>query len=291
MPRTFLALTLAALAALAGAWSAFTQSRPLPRAVTVQRVADELYLLAGEGGNVAAYITSEGVVLVDDMYARNADDILAKVKTLTDRPLKYVLNTHQHEDHAGGNVRMLPVAEVIAHETARANLARLGAPGLPRVTFSAALDLHLGGREIRANHFGRGHTGGDAVIFFPQARAIHTGDLFLSGPVIPRGAGGGNIFIDYAEGGSIVEWTHVLDEVLKLEFDAVIPGHGPLATKADVVKFRNDFERMRARVSEVLGQGGGRAGVTRLLVDEYGWPAGGLAIAQVDSLIAELSRR
>lgn len=290
MHRLFLAATLAALLALASAWSAFTQSRP-PRPAAVQRVADDLYMLTGEGGNVAAYVTAEGVVLVDDMYARNADDVLAKVKTVTDRPVKYVLNTHQHEDHAGGNVRMLPIAEVIAHENARANLSRLGAPGLPRLTFSDRFDVHLGAREVRANHYGRGHTGGDAVVFFPQARAIHTGDLFLSGPVIPRAPGGGNIFIDYAEGGSIVEWTHVLDEVLKLDFETVIPGHGPLATKADVVKFRAAFDGMRARVAGLLHQGKDKEDVTRVLVDEYGWPAGGLAIAQVDSLIAELRSR
>jgi glyoxylase-like metal-dependent hydrolase (beta-lactamase superfamily II) len=228
-------------------------------------------------------------VLVDDMYERNADDILAKLKTVTDKPVKYVLNTHQHEDHAGGNTKMAPIAEIIAHRNVRANLLRLKQPWLPRVTFSEEAQVFLGGKEVRASYFGRGHTGGDAVIYFPEVRTIHTGDLFLSGPVIPRGPGGANIFVDYAEGGSFVEWTKVLDETLKLDFDTVIPGHGPVATRAELVKFRGDFEGMRNRVRDLLRQNKGKAEVSSALVNEYGWPAGGLAIAQVDAVIAELN--
>ena len=288
--RSILALVFASVFALLCGWTAHTQNPPPPRPVAIQLLHDGLYLISGPGGNVAAYITGEGVVLVDDMYERNADDILAKVKAITDKPVRYVLNTHQHEDHAGGNTKMPPVAEIIAHANVRANLLRLGKPWLPRVTFSQETQLFLGGKEVRASHYGRAHTGGDAVIYFPEARTVHTGDVFLSGPVIPRGPGGANIFVDYAEGGSIVEWTHVLDEILKLDFDTVIPGHGPVATRAELVKFKGDFEGMRNRVSGLLRQNKGKAEVSAALVGEYGWPAGGLAIAQADALIAELRR-
>lgn len=290
MKRTTLASGCAGVMALLWAWSASTQTPPAARPVRIQPLKNDLFLIAGQGGNVAAYVTNEGVVLVDDMYERNADDILARVRDVTDKPVKYVLNTHQHEDHAGGNTRMPPAVEIIAHRNVRANLVRLGQPWLPRVTFSQDAQLFLGGREVRAHYYGRGHTGGDAVIHFPDARTIHTGDLFLSGPVIPRGPGGANIFVDYAEGGSIVEWTRVLDEALKLDFDTVIPGHGPVATRADLVTFKNDFERMRNRVGDLVRQNKGRDDVSGVLVREYGWPAGGLAIAQVDRLIAELRR-
>jgi len=290
MSRIRLASTFAGVFALLCAWSAYTQSRPAPRPVSIQKLREDLFMIAGEGGNVAVYVTGEGVLLVDDMYERNADDILAQVRTITDKPLKYVLNTHQHEDHSGGNVRMLPLAEVIAHKNARANLVRLNQPWLPRLTFSEEADVHLGGKEVRAHYYGRGHTGGDAVVYFPEARAIHTGDLFLSGPVIPKGPGGANIYVDYREGGSALEWTGALDQVLKLDFDIVIAGHGPLATRADLVKFKAAFEGMRNRVSDLVRQGKGKDEVEKTLINDYGWPAGGLAIAQVDSLIAELKR-
>ena len=133
--------------------------------------------------------TSEGVVLVDDMFHRNHDDILAQVKSVTDKPLKYVFNTHQHDDHAGGDLKMLPIAEVIAHRNARANLVDIKQPyyedtpgtpiGLPRITFSDETSVFLGGKEVRAYWFGRGHTSGDAIVYFPEQKVIHTGDLFL----------------------------------------------------------------------------------------------------------------
>src|SRR5687767_13994983 len=155
-------------------------------------------MISGEGGNVALYVTNDGVVLVDNMFDRNHADILAQIKTVTDKPLKYVINTHQHDDHAGGDFKMLPIAEVIAHRNVYANLKDLKRPyyedtpgtpiGLPRITFTDQLDLHLGGKDVRAYYFGRAHTSGDAVIHFPELRTIHTGDLFLASRGGARGA-------------------------------------------------------------------------------------------------------
>ena len=193
------------------------------------------------GGNVAVYLTDEGVILVDDMFDRNYDEIMAKVKSLTDKPVRYVLNTHQHDDHAGGNARMMMTAEVIAHRNARANMVALKQPGPPRLTFSEEIDVHLGGKEVRARHYGRGHTGGDAIIYFPALKVIHTGDLFLTYPPLP--------FIDYANGGSALEWNKNLDEVLKTDFEVAIPGHGPVSDRAGLRKFRDNFETMRNRIN------------------------------------------
>ncbi len=119
-----------------------------------ERVKGDLYMVSGEGGNVAFYTTSEGVVLVDDMFDRNHADILAQIKSVTSQPLRYVMNTHQHDDHAGGDFKMLPIAEVIAHRNVRANLADIKQPyyedtpgtpiGLPRITFSNELAVNLG---------------------------------------------------------------------------------------------------------------------------------------------------
>src|SRR5215470_17496019 len=172
------------------AWVVFTQTAKPARPVRQEKVKDNLYVLSGEGGNVAVYVTTEGVVLVDDMFDRNHDDILAQVKMITPQPLKYVINTHQHDDHAGGDAKMLPIAEVLAHRNARANLVAKRQPyyedtpgtpiGLPRITFSDETAVYLGGTEVRAKYFGRGHTSGDAVVYFPALRAVHTGDLFLA---------------------------------------------------------------------------------------------------------------
>src|SRR4051812_578752 len=138
-------------------WIAYTQAQRAPRPLTTTRVKGELFLISGEGGNVAMLVTREGVVLVDDMFHRNHDDILAQVKAVTSQPLRYVINTHQHDDHAGGDALMLPIAEVIAHKNARANLVAHRTPyyedtpgtpiGLPRITFSDETSVFLGGKE------------------------------------------------------------------------------------------------------------------------------------------------
>jgi cyclase len=314
--RTSLARAFIAVLLLQGVWVAYTQSPKTPRPLRTERVKGDLYMISGEGGNVAVYATNEGVVLVDDMFDRNHADILAQVKSVSDKPLKYVLNTHQHDDHAGGDLKMLPIAEVIAHRNVRANLVDIKQPyyedtpgtpiGLPRITFSDETSVYLGGREVRAKYFGRGHTNGDAVVYFPDLRVIHTGDLFLGRPAGRGGASaqakppGVNIYIDYAQGGSFLEWTKTLDGMLTLDFDTVIPGHGPVSTRDDVVKFRADLETMRNRVAGMVKQGKSKADVVKTMEDDYGWRATGcppspptpgcLQFQQADAMLAELRR-
>jgi glyoxylase-like metal-dependent hydrolase (beta-lactamase superfamily II) len=189
MKRMILFAVFATLLLCQTAWVVYTQTAKTPGPLRIERVKGDLYMISGEGGNVAVDVTSEGVLLVDDMFDRNHADILAQVKSVTDKPLKYVINTHQHDDHAGGDFKMLPIVEVIAHKNARANLVDIQQPyyedtpgtpiGLPRVTFSDELSVNLAGREIRAKYFGRGHTNGDVIVYFPDLKVIHTGDLFL----------------------------------------------------------------------------------------------------------------
>jgi glyoxylase-like metal-dependent hydrolase (beta-lactamase superfamily II) len=313
--RFLLAAALCAVFAAQNAWvlysqtaapaAASLQAKP-PGPLRSQRVQGDLHMISGEGGNVAALVTPDGVVLVDDMFDRNHADILAQVKQLTDRPLRYVINTHQHDDHAGGDFKMLPIAEVIAHRNvyAYANLKDLKRPyyedtpgtpiGLPRVTFSDRLDVHLGGSDVEAYYFGRGHTSGDAIVYFPEQKTIHTGDLFISStrPGVP-------IYVDYVQGGSLVEWTRTLDRTLQLDFERVIPGHGPVATKADLARFNASIAAMRTRLQGMIRQGASRADVVQDVEKEYGWRATGcppapqmtpgcLQYQQIDALIAEL---
>lgn len=310
--RVFLAV-FGALFVLQSVWALSMQAPKVPRPLRSEKVKGDLYMISGEGGNVALYATSEGVILVDDMFDRNHADILAQVKAITDRPLKYVINTHQHDDHAGGDFKMLPIAEVIAHKNARANLTHIKQPyyedtpgtpiGLPRITFTDELDVHLGGKDVQAYYFGRGHTSGDAVIYFPELKTIHTGDLFLStrAPAradTPPRPPGVPIYVDYAQGGSFFDWSRTLDGVLRLDFDTIIPGHGPVVGKADLVKFKSDLEAMRSRLAGLVAKGNSRAQIVKTLEDDYGWrstgcpesppTAGCLQYQQVDSLIAEL---
>jgi glyoxylase-like metal-dependent hydrolase (beta-lactamase superfamily II) len=315
MNRSFLLLILAAVFSLQAGWTVYTQTTKPPGPLRIQKVKGELYMISGEGGNVAVYVTSDGVLLVDDMFDRNHQDILAQVKSVTDKPIRYVVNTHQHDDHAGGDLKMLPIAEVIAHKNARANLTNIKQPyyedtpgtpiGLPRVTFTDELSVHLGGKEVRARYFGRGHTSGDAIIYFPDLGVIHTGDLFL-GRAAGRGGGaqtrppGANIYVDYAQGGSFFDWTRTLDGALQLEFDTVIPGHGPVSTKDDLAKFRADIETMRTRLAGLVQEGRTQAEILKVLETDYGWRSTGcppspptpgcLQFQQSDALMAELKR-
>jgi len=317
MKRVTLVGLLVAVFVLQSAWAVYTQTAKPPGPLRTEGVKGDLHMISGEGGNVALYSTNDGVVLVDDMFDRNHADILAQVKTVTDKPLKYVVNTHQHDDHAGGDMKMLPIAEVIAHRNVYANLKDLKRPyyedtpgtpiGLPRITFTDQLDVHLGGKDVQAYYFGRGHTSGDAVIYFPDVRAIHTGDLFLAlrgggrgaAPAQPRPPGV-PIYVDYVQGGSFIEWSKTLEGVLKLDFDIVIPGHGPVSTKADLVKFKSDLETMRSRLIGLIKQGSTKAQLAKILEDDYGWrsagcppspPTGGcLQYQQLDALISELKR-
>lgn len=303
---------LLAILLVSGVWLAAAQTPKPPGPLKIEKVRDNLHMISGEGGNVAVYLTDEGVVLVDDMFDRNHVDILTQVRSITDKPLRYVVNTHQHDDHAGGDLKMLPIAEVIAHQNVRKNLEHIKQPyyedtpgtpiGLPRLTFSDQLSIHLGGKEVRAYYFGRGHTSGDAIIYFPDLRVIHTGDLFLGGrfggrnePGKPRGV---NIYVDYAQGGSFSEWSRTLERTLALDFDTVIPGHGPVSTKVDVETFKTDLEAMRARIAGLIQRGTGNDELVKIIETDYGWRATGcppspptpgcLQFQQSDAMIAEL---
>jgi glyoxylase-like metal-dependent hydrolase (beta-lactamase superfamily II) len=152
-----------------------------------------------------------------------------------------VLNTHHHTDHAGGDATFITTTEIIAHRNVRENFLRNKQPGAPRVTFTDQASVFLGGAEVRAYYFGRGHTNGDAIIYFPDLRVIHTGDLITEGMPV----------MDYRNGASAVEWVSVLDKILALEFDVVIPGHGPLLTKERIQSDRQKLVTMNQRMADL----------------------------------------
>ena len=211
--------------------------------ITATRVADNIYMLQGRGGNIGVYVGSDGVLLVDDQYAPLVDKIRAALGEIVGGAveLEFVLNTHWHGDHVGGNVEFGAEAPVIAHTNVRERMSTRqetsfgvvepSAPeALPVLTFGDSVSIHFNGEEIRAIHYPHGHTDGDAVIFFTGSNVVHMGDVHFSG-LFP--------FIDLSSGGSV---RGVIDAVTRVveqvPSDAsVIPGHGPLSTVDDLREY------------------------------------------------------
>ena len=265
MRRTLLSLALTLLFVGPGVTSRAAQLPP--RAVLVtQKVVDDLYVIIGNGGNVAFLVTNEGGILIDDKYEEDFEAINAQVKSVTDQPVKYVFNTHYHSDHSGGNTRFLSVAEIISHKNSRTNILENkqsnASPNMrpARITFSDETSVFLGGREVRARYFGRGHTNGDIVIYFPGLRVLHTGDLMAG--VTP--------LIDYSGGGSLVEWTKTVDAAMDaLSFDIVIPGHGAVTTRSGLKTYRDNVVKMRTEVSRLIREGKTQEEVRSYLAAQY----------------------
>jgi cyclase len=261
-----------------------------PAALTMLSVTDDLYVIHNDiaPGNATALLTDDGVLLIDDKFAVDHENIISALKRITDQPVRYVVNTHHHADHTGGNLKMLQLhIPVIASDEARRNMTgtpRDGMfidtqPGFPTITVKERTTIHLGGQVAELYHFGRGHTDGDLVVYLPRQRTIVTGDLFTFGAETPQ-------LIDYAGGGSAKAWTRTLDDVLRLEFDTVIPGHGVVATRDDLRTFRDTTARLSSRVHEMVMQKQSRGEISRMLETEFGWIPF-LIDRALDGLIAE----
>jgi cyclase len=235
--------------------------------VKIQKLTDNVYELqfsngtgANVGGNVGALVGDDGIAIVDAGYAPAAPKLEAALKTISGKPVKYLLNTHYHGDHSEGNVYFGKTAIIIAHDNARKkkeagskSFPASPAISLPVITFSDQLTLHMNGGEIRAIHFAHGHTDGDSIYFFPQGKVVQTGDVFVNWeqPGFPAidmdgdGSGGVQGQIDVAE----YILAHAPDDV------KIIPGHGNLASKADVTKELAVLKGTSAAVQAGIDQG------------------------------------
>ncbi|MFQ5536312.1 MAG: MBL fold metallo-hydrolase [Gemmatimonadota bacterium] len=258
------ALTLAAafLAALPGRttaqdWDAVT--------VKTQEVADGVYMLVGRGGNIGLSVGGDGVFVIDDQFAPLTPKILAAIREISGEPVRFVFNTHWHGDHTGGNEEMGKAgALLVAHDNVRVRLSmdqvleRVGRPptdvpaapedALPVVTFTEDITFHLNGDDLHAFHVAHAHTDGDAIIHFRRANVVHMGDTFFHGR-FP--------FIDTASGGSIDGLIAAVGRALAV-MDAdtrVIPGHGPLATRADLRGYADALKGMRKAVRRAMDRG------------------------------------
>ena len=273
MNRRLLARFAAAALFALLAWVAYTQNQNQPAQLKVNKVHDDLYEIEGDGGNVAVLVTNEGVILVDDKYERDHDGVVAAIKSVTSQPVKYVFSTHYHEDHSGGNGKFLPTSEIISTKNARINILEHkqtnASPNVQpaRVVFTDETSAFLGGKEVRAHYFGRGHTNGDAVIYFPDSKTVHTGDLMA----------GTSPLIDYPGGGSLAEWPKTLDNVMAAwEFDTVIPGHGNVTNKAGLKTYRDNVEKLKNRAQSLIRGGKSQQELADAMTKEYGWAANSL---------------
>lgn len=230
---------------LCGLFIFLSQTVHAQATLTIEQVKDGLYMIVGSGGNVGVRVTSEGVILIDNKFPQNFAEIQALVASVSTLPVKYVINTHHHGDHSGSNNSYIQIAEIIAHKNARDNMIRGNQEGPPRIVFSDETGVFLGGVEVRAYHLGTGHTNGDAVVYFPDLKTVHGGDLLH----------GTAPFIDYANGGSSRGWVSTMNGILALDWDTAIPGHGAVMTRRDVLNFRNQMEAVRARMAELVRGG------------------------------------
>lgn len=220
------------------------------------KIDDRFYVVLGGGGNTAVLIGDDGVLVVDPKFWSPSRRLAQLIRTLTDKPVTVIVNTHYHSDHTHGNANYTAGADVIAHRRTRANaLARDGRfwevepawSTLPNDLVDDDKELQFGDESIRIIHPGRGHTDGDVVVYFTKRRLLHTGDFFLH-QLYP--------FIDRRAGGTAREWVASLDKVLALTpVERYIPGHGPLSTRADVERFQAYLRSLVSQVEAGVGRG------------------------------------
>jgi len=239
---------------------------------TVEKIRElkpGLYLITGGGANTLVRVTGEGLIVVDTKNPgdENFNRVMEEIKSVSNLPVKYVLNTHHHPDHVGNNQKFIDAgAQVVALDALKSRMASdprtKDIPGLPTVTFTRDYALKFGGVEVDAHAFGRGHTGDDTMVYFPDLKVVMVSDQITNATPI----------VDFANGGSAVEWTQILDGVLKLDFELAIPGRGEPKSRAEVQAFRTSFATLISRASDAI-----KAGATRdqlagqVKTDDLGW--------------------
>lgn len=226
--------------------------------VKATKVAGSVYMITGAGGNIGVSAGEDGLVVIDDQYAPLAPKIEAALKTIVDKPVRFILNTHFHGDHTGGNEYFGKSAPIVAHENVRkrlvsgrtgANATPPAAPGaLPVLTFNDSVTIHLNGEDVKAVHMPHGHTDGDSVIWFTKSNVVHMGDDFFNG-TFP--------FVDTDSGGSVKGLIANLEKVLSTVPDdaKIIPGHGALSDKAGLRKFVDVLKATQAVVAKGIAAG------------------------------------
>lgn len=225
-------------------------------------VTENIYMLQGEGGNIGVSAGKDGVFLIDDQYAPLTPKIQSAISEISDQPIKFLLNTHWHYDHTGGNENLGKSGVVIVAqdevytrmstdqfiEAFKRKIPASPPEALPKITFNDTATFHLNGQTISAFHVAPAHTDGDTVIHFPKADVIHTGDIYFNG-LYP--------FIDTSSGGSIAGMIQATEETLALAGNntKIIPGHGPLSNRAELEVYRQMLVDVKTKTEKAIAKG------------------------------------
>lgn len=225
--------------------------------IRATRAAEGIYMLSGKGGNLGVSVGDDGVFLIDDQFAPLTDRILAAIGKLSDKPVRFVLNTHWHPDHTGSNENLgTGGAVIVSHENVRKRLSvdnyielfrmhstATGTAGLPVITFNDAMTFHFNGDDIVIRHVANAHTDGDSIVHFKKANVIHTGDTCFSG-MYP--------FIDHGSGGSASGYIATVNTVLGMADDTtvIIPGHGDITNRRELLAWRDMLQTVHDRVTD-----------------------------------------
>lgn len=223
---------------------------------------DGIYMLEGSGGNIAVLIGEDGTLMVDSQFAPLSEKILTAIKSISEGPLQYLINTHWHGDHTGGNGNFNDAgARIIAHDNVRQRLSTDQVMKAfsrevkaaeknywPEITFTDGMNMHMNGQDIMLIHVDNAHTDGDAFVYFTQANVLHMGDVFFKGR-FP--------FIDIGSGGSINGYISAVQAAMIITDPAtkIIPGHGSLASQDDLAEYLRMLHDMKSRVQKAMAEG------------------------------------
>jgi cyclase len=273
--KRFLILSLAAIIYFLS-FTAFAQrggGRGGPTAgQTVEKIKllkPNLYEITGGGANTLVRVTNQGLIVVDTKNPsdENFNRLMEEIKSVTDQPVKYIINTHHHPDHVGNNQKFIDAgAQVVALEALKMWMEKdprtTAIPGRPTQTFAKDYTLKLADAEVRLFSFGRGHTGDDTMVYFPDTKIVMVSDQITDATPI----------VDFANGGSAVEWTKILDGVLSLDFEQAIPGRGEPKSKADVQAYRMKFDTVVKRAADAIKAGATKDQLaSQVKTDDLGW--------------------
>lgn len=280
MPNKSLFVTAALLIGLST--SAPSAAQFPPPELAIHEVRDGIYqILSAASGGITVLTSDDGVLLVDSKFENEYDRYMELLRTVTDQPVRFVINTHMHGDHTGGNVRLEGIgANIITTENARTRLAASQSMGLPVLTFDDHMRVYFGGQPLDLYWLGRGHTDGDLVVHLPEERLIMAGDLFAGGNPSLR-------LVDYNGGGSFLEWSATLERVLALDFDTVIPGHREVTDRAALQDALDEVVAIQDLVREMNNAGRSPEDIQAAVTMQYGQFAL-FVLPGIQSVIAEL---
>ena len=254
---------------------------------SIQPVKTGLFLISGGGANSLLRLSANGEILVDGKRPENHAALMSQVRKIsrfTDMPVRAVILTNHHEDRSGTNAKFLAAgAQIIGQENVAKSLATDHTASekitAPTITYANDYALRLGGIEVKLMHFGNAYTAGDTVVYFPNLKVIAVGDLFTPDTPHP----------DFSGGGSLVDWGPVLTQILKLDFDIVVPSKGPMITRDDLVAFKTKIEILVSRARGLVNRGVPKDQLlTQLNPEDFGWKFN-FSPDDIDRLYAELS--